>query len=87
MSTKTARLDLRLTQDQRDLLESAAAIMGSSLAGYSVAAIMESAASNVARSRSTALSESDWRRFIAALDAPDDEAWQAMRALRLARDA
>ena len=81
MSTKTARLDLRLTEEQRDLLEQAATIAGSSVAGYSIAALIDAAARSVAQSRRLILSQADWDDFIAALDAPDDAAWQQLRAL------
>ena len=82
MSTKTARLDLRLTVEQRDLLERAASLAGSSVASYSIAALMDTAVDDVARARRISLSAVDWAEFTAALDAPDDEAWLWLRALK-----
>ena len=85
MSTKTGRLDLRLTEEQRQLLESAASIAGSTLTSYTIGALMESASATVSRAHSIRLSQADWELFIAALDAPDDpsnEAWQRLRALK-----
>ncbi|MDR0783428.1 MAG: DUF1778 domain-containing protein [Propionibacteriaceae bacterium] len=84
MSTKTARLDLRLTEDQRELLERAATTAGSSLTSYTIGVLMDSAAASVARARTLSLSEEDWEEFTRALEAPDDhdEAWQQLRALQ-----
>jgi uncharacterized protein (DUF1778 family) len=47
MATKTERLDLRLTGEQRGLIEQAAAISGSTLAGYSIANLVDAAARTV----------------------------------------
>ena len=80
MSTKTARLDLRLTSEQRELLERAATIAGSSVASYSITALLDAASRSLARAHTLVLSESDWDEFVAALDTPDDEAWLRLRA-------
>ena len=82
VTTKTARLDLRMTAEQRDLLEQAASIAGSSLASYSITVLVESAAQSVARARTLVLSAQDWDEFVAALDAPDEEAWIRLRSLK-----
>lgn len=81
VSTKTARIDLRLTEEQHDLLEHAATIAGSSLASFCVASLMDVAAARIAQARAVTLSEDDWQQFTAALDAPDDQAWQRLRAM------
>lgn len=79
MADKTARLDLRLTHQQRDLLEQAASATGSTLAGYAVTHLMEAASATVARARSLVLDERSWEEFVAALDAPDDAAFARVR--------
>jgi uncharacterized protein (DUF1778 family) len=80
VTAKTERLDLRLTKDQRQLVEQAAAIAGSTLAGYSVTRLVEAAARSIAEARRLTLPPQDWEQFVAALDAPDDEAWLALLA-------
>ena len=83
MSTKTARLDLRLTEEQRSLLERAASIAGSSLTSYTISVLMDSAIACVNQARTLALADEDWELFITALDRPDsaDEGWQHLRTL------
>lgn len=71
-----------MTDEQRDLLEQAASIAGSSLASYSIATLVRSAAQSVAQARTLSLSAKDWEQFIFALDAPDDEAWLRLRSLK-----
>jgi uncharacterized protein (DUF1778 family) len=80
MTTKTERLDLRLTRDQRDLLESASAVYGSTLAGYAVTHLMEAATHTLTQARAMTLPPDEWVAFLTALDAPDDDAWRALRA-------
>lgn len=81
MAEKTARLDLRLTEPQKRLIEQAAGISGSTLAGFAVSQLMDAASLVVARSRSLALGAQDWDLFVAALDAPDGQAWNELKAM------
>jgi uncharacterized protein (DUF1778 family) len=81
MGEKTARLDLRLTEPQKQLIEQAAEISGSTLAGFAVAELMDAASQVVARSRTLALDAEDWDMFVAALEAPDGQAWDALKAM------
>ena len=80
MAEKTARLDLRLTEPQRQLIEQAAEISGSTLAGFAVSQIMDAATEIVARSRSVVLDPQDWDIFVAALEAPEGQAWDNLKA-------
>ena len=80
--TKTARIDLRLTDEQRRLLDRAASICGSTVASYSVASLMDCAARTVAQAHRVVLSDADFDQFMEALDAPDDEAWLRLRNLK-----
>lgn len=80
MAEKTARLDLRLTEPQRQLIEQAAEISGSTLAGFAVSQLMDAATEIVARSRSLVLDRQDWDIFVAALEAPGGQAWDGLKA-------
>ncbi len=75
MADKTARLDLRLTAPQRDLIEHAAEISGSTLSGFAIAQLVDAASQIVVRSRSLMLDDHQWDVFVAALDVDDDQAW------------
>lgn len=81
MAEKTARLDLRLTEPQKQLIERAAELSGSTLAGFAISELVDAASTLVARSRSMVLDAQDWEVFVAALDSPDDEAWTALKAM------
>lgn len=81
MAEKTARLDLRLTESQKHLIEQAAEISGSTLAGFVISELVGAASSVVARSRSLVLDAQDWKMFVAALEAPDDQAWSELKAM------
>ena len=65
---KTERLDVRLTPHQKSLIDQAAEIEGSTLAGFTVNAVMERAADAVRRHQSIVLSPDAWEAFTAALD-------------------
>ncbi|MDR1387908.1 MAG: DUF1778 domain-containing protein [Propionibacteriaceae bacterium] len=80
MTVKTARLDLRLTDAQKTRVERAAALRGSTTAGFAVASLLDAAAAVIADESEIALSEEIWVEFTAALDAPDSESWKALRA-------
>jgi uncharacterized protein (DUF1778 family) len=66
---KPERLDLRLTVEQKRLIEDAAHLEGTTAAGFTVAAVMERAAEAVQRQRALVLSPEAWDEFVAALDA------------------
>jgi uncharacterized protein (DUF1778 family) len=81
MAEKTARLDLRLTEPQKQLIEQAAEISGSTLAGFAISQLVDAASQVVARSRSMTLEAQDWETFVAALEAPDEPAWADLKAM------
>lgn len=81
MADKTARLDLRLTAPQKHLIEQAAEISGSTLAGFAISQLVDAASNVVARSRSLVLDAQDWDMFVAALESPDDQAWAELKAM------
>lgn len=81
MAEKTARLDLRLTEPQKHLIEQAAEIRGSTLAGFAISELVDAASNVVAHSRSLVLDTHDWDLFVAALEAPDDQAWSELKTM------
>jgi uncharacterized protein (DUF1778 family) len=66
--TKTARLDLRLTADQKTLIEQAAAIEGATAAGFAITTLVERAAETVYRARIAILPAEAWEEFVRTLD-------------------
>ncbi|MCL2849428.1 MAG: DUF1778 domain-containing protein [Micrococcales bacterium] len=81
MAEKTARLDLRMSPEHKRLLEQAAQLTGATVAGYAVARLVEAASTTVARSQTMTLDTASWDTFLAALDAPDDQAFAALRTM------
>lgn len=81
MAEKTARLDLRLTEPQKQLIEQAAEISGSTLAGFAVSHLMDAASQVVTRARSLTLDAEDWDMFVSALESPDEQAWAELKAM------
>lgn len=69
--TKSERLDLRLTAEQKSLIEQAAAIEGTTAAGFTVAAVMERAAEAVYRAKTLTLPDQAWEEFVRVLDTTD----------------
>ncbi|MDR0594237.1 MAG: DUF1778 domain-containing protein [Bifidobacteriaceae bacterium] len=75
---KDARLDLRMTTAQRNLIERAAGLSGSTVTGFAVARLVDQARKEVERSQRILLDAAQWETFTAILDAPggpDDPAW------------
>ena len=65
---KTERLDLRLTPEQKATIEQAAAIEGTTAAGFTVTAVMERASEAVYRAKSLTLPGTAWDEFVRVLD-------------------
>jgi len=85
MATKTDRLDMRLTSEQKDLLERAAAISGQPLTGFALSHLLEAARELVERHRRTVLSLRDGRRFLKLLEDDAKPAPALAAALRRRR--
>jgi uncharacterized protein (DUF1778 family) len=66
--SKTERLDLRLTPEQKRVIEQAATIEGTTAAGFTVTAVMERAAEAVYRAKTLNLPSTAWDEFISILD-------------------
>ncbi|MCL2464852.1 MAG: DUF1778 domain-containing protein [Micrococcales bacterium] len=72
MATKTSRLDLRLTDEQRRVVERAAEISGSTISGWSISRLTSAAWDELAAVRATTLPDEAFDQFLTMLDAPED---------------
>ncbi|MDO5672645.1 MAG: DUF1778 domain-containing protein [Actinomycetaceae bacterium] len=77
---RDARLDLRMTAANRELIDEAAQLNGTSLTDYVMSVVMRSARQDILRSRMLLLSPDAWDDFMAALEEPDTEAMTALRS-------
>ena len=80
--TKKQRLDVRLAEDVKRLIEEAASCMGQSVSAFAVSALAEKARSVVSQHRAIALSARDRDRFLAALEADTEPTKRLKRAAR-----
>lgn len=78
---KTNRLELRLTDDERDLDASAAAAVGETLSEFFRQAAKDRAVQIIDEQRTISLEEADATRFLEALDRPDPETIARLRDL------
>lgn len=67
---KDARIDLRMTSEQKEEVELAANLSGISLSQWSLENLLASARDVIARSGHTVMSPEDFDAFSAALDKP-----------------
>ena len=77
---REARLDLRMTADNRALISEAAQLNGTSLTDYVMSVVVRAARRDVLQARVLRLDPDAWDDFVAALDAPDTEAMTALRS-------
>lgn len=68
MPTKTDRLEMRLTTEQKELLERAAAISGQAVTGFALSHLLDTARDVIERHERTTLSLRDGRRFLDILE-------------------
>lgn len=85
MPTKTDRLDMRLTGEQKELLERAAAISGQPLTGFALSRLLDAARELIERHQRTSLSLRDGRRFLEILEADTAPSPALVAALRRRR--
>jgi uncharacterized protein (DUF1778 family) len=69
-TTQTARLDIRLEPDRKQLIEQAANLMGQSVSAFTVSCAVRQAGEIVERFGILSLSDRDRDKFLAALDNP-----------------
>lgn len=86
MSARTERLDMRLTPDQKDLLERAASLSGQPLTGFALSHLVERAQEILDRFQRTVLSRRDAERFLDILSS-DPEPTPALKAALRRRKA
>lgn len=67
---KTSRLDIRLTEEQRGIIERAAALTGSTLTQWTAQHLLEAARMDIERTATLRLESEAFDAFMAALDEP-----------------
>ena len=83
--TPLARFDLKLDKDDKDLFAQAAALMGTSMAGFVRSAAKEKAHAMIDRESRLTLSQLDFRAFSSALEdafAPNKRLQEALDSAR-----
>ncbi|MHB0981606.1 MAG: type II toxin-antitoxin system TacA family antitoxin [Thermoleophilia bacterium] len=83
---KTARLEIRLRPEQKELLERAAALQGASLTDFATASLETAAAHVVRRHQTIVLSALDSRAFFEALFNPPQPDKRLVNALERHRE-
>lgn len=78
---RTSRLELRLTEAERELDASAAAAVGETLSEFIRRAASERASQVIEEQRRITLNDDEARRFLDALDRPDPATVEALRGL------
>jgi uncharacterized protein (DUF1778 family) len=69
-ATKDNRLELRLTSEQKQAIEQAAAIAGRSITEFSVPLLLDKANEVIQKDRQLRMSKEAWEAFNAILDRP-----------------
>lgn len=77
-TSKTARLEIRATPIQKEMIERAASFLGESVTSFVLSTALRDAAKIVHEHRVTELSVRDWARFEAILE-EDEEPKTALR--------
>ncbi len=70
LDTKSSRIDLRVTQEQKDLLERAASLKGLSLSAYTLSYVLPVAQQEIDSYESLVLSDRDRDLFMAVMENP-----------------
>lgn len=79
---KTRRIEVRLSQEERELDAAAASALGESLSDFFRRAARDRAQEVLAEQRVVVLGEQDAERFLDALEQPDEDTVAKLRALR-----
>lgn len=82
-SRRTARIDIRTTEDERALLVEAAALTNRTVSEYIRTQSLADARRDVEAARRLVLSVQDWEAFVEALEHPEDHqgSWENLRAV------
>ena len=70
MNIKESRFEMRLTQEQRDRFNQAAATKGLSTSQWALSNLLEAAEKDIQEARTLYLDDEAWADFTAALDMP-----------------
>lgn len=79
---KKQRIDLRLTDEDKDLIEEAAAMTNQTITQFMVNSASERAAEIIEQHRRLILNEDSWKRVMDALDNPPEPNERLKRAAR-----
>lgn len=79
---KKQRIDLRLTEEDKDLIEEAAAMTNQTITQFMVNSASERAAEVIEQHRRLILNENSWNRVMDALDNPPEPNDQLKRAAK-----
>jgi uncharacterized protein (DUF1778 family) len=85
MTSAVARFDLKLDQEDKNIFAQAAALMGTTMAGFVRAAAKEKALRVLEQESRLTLSREDFRTFVASLDAAFTPNPALQEAMELAR--
>lgn len=85
--TKSARIEARVSPDERDRIERAASVAGMSASAFMVGAAVERAERMLLEEMTTVVPARYFDELVAALDAPDDAPGLARAARRARRRA
>lgn len=83
---KDSRIDLRVTQEQKELLERAASLKGISLSAYTLFYVLPAAKQEVDSHEKLVLSNRDRDLFMSAMENPPQLKGKLQSALRKYRD-
>lgn len=80
MAIKTERLDFRLSEEHKELLERAAAITGQPVTSFAVSHLLQKAREVIEQHERTTLNRVDWERFLEILDSDEEPSPALMKA-------
>ena len=76
---RSARLDLRLTPENREVIEQAATIAGTNLSDYVTSVTLNAARQQIAAARTIYLDPKSWDDFLRILDEPETPTMARLR--------
>lgn len=81
-ASKTSRIDLRVSQEQKELLETAASIKGISVSAYLLANCLEKAQVDLAQHQKLVLSDRDRDLFLSLIANPPKPKQDLVEAMK-----
>ncbi|MDR1852513.1 MAG: DUF1778 domain-containing protein [Propionibacteriaceae bacterium] len=77
---RTSRIDVRLTDAQRQIIEQAAELSGSTLTGWAIPALLDAAHRDIAAAATSSVPAAQWEEFLALLDQEQPEQLTELKA-------